>query len=157
MRDMPLEKVVKSWKIVDVLTAGLQDSLAKNLEKKPFYVIELLNPIKQSEHLAIISQSGAIYEQNWPDWQMRLGLSLEKIMEEYKNLFGCAYYNIYAVPQDRQKKYRRFPGLYAKLTTSWGGRLFFFACFSIAIFVSVSIYVVGTLIKEFLDYRKITI
>lgn len=62
MRDMLLEKVVKSWKIVDVLTAGLQDSLAKNLEKKPFYVIELLNPIKQSEHLAIISQSGAIYE-----------------------------------------------------------------------------------------------
>ena len=108
MRDMPLEKVVKSWKIVDVLTAGFQDSLAKTLEKNPFHVIELLNPIKQSEHLAIISQSGAIYEQNWPDWQMRLGLSLEKIMEEYKNLFGCAYYNIYAVPQDRQKNIEDF-------------------------------------------------
>lgn len=108
MRDMPLEKVVKTWKITELLKEGFQDSLAKVLQKKPFYVIELLNPMKQSEHLAIISSAGGVFEQNWPDWQIRLGVALEQVMEEYRNFFGCAYYNVYAVPESRQKNIEQF-------------------------------------------------
>ena len=77
-------------------------------EEKDHLCLELFDNEKQSQHVAFLDANGNFYDQNWPDWDLRLKKKLDNLLWEYKELFWTAYYMVHPLSFEEEKKVSQF-------------------------------------------------
>ena len=83
--DLELGKLIHKWKIEDSLEETC-DEISDVLSNTS--VIELLDGEWRSQHVAFVTEYGDIFDQDWPDGDIRNGnISLETLIAEYEKKF----------------------------------------------------------------------
>ena len=112
-RDEALREVKYShtWleKISDDLYEIL-DNVVYNpyLEWDWYKIIEIFDSNKKSQHVAFLDWNWKFYDQDGPDWPIRITKSLDDLLYEYKSLFGTAYYQVHALSQKQSSNVENF-------------------------------------------------
>ena len=100
--DKKLNKI--QWNTID----SIQDCLSENSENK-YNVIEIFDWDKKSQHVAFLDYDWNFYDQDGPDWPIRLWENIEDLLHEYKNmLWWTAYYQIHILNKDLSTKVENF-------------------------------------------------
>jgi len=86
----------------------IADCLSENRENK-FNVIEIFDWDKKSQHVAFVDYNGNFYDQDGPDWPIRIWENMENLLQEYvENLWWTAYYQIHILDKDLSMKVQHF-------------------------------------------------
>ena len=99
--DKKLNKI--QWNTANYIT----DCLSENGENK-YSIIEIFDWDKRSQHVAFIDYNWEFYDQNGPDWPIRLWKNIDDLLYEYKELFWTAYYQIHILNQNLSIKVENF-------------------------------------------------
>ena len=87
---------------------SILDCLSDEVEN-PFSVIEIFDEDKRSQHVAFIDYNGKFYDQDGPDWPIRLWENIDDLLHEYEeNLWWTAYYQIHILDKDLSTKVENF-------------------------------------------------
>ena len=94
-------------KIQSNTTESIQDCLSDN--ENVFSIVEIFDEDKRSQHVAFLDNIWNFYDQDGPDWPIRLGEDMEELLEEYKEKLGwTAYYQIHILNKDLSTKVEDF-------------------------------------------------
>lgn len=94
-------------KIQNNTVESIQDCLSDNENK--FSIIEIFDKDKRSQHVAFIDNEWNFYDQDGPDWPIRLGENMEDLFEEYKGkLWWTTYYQVHILNKDLSLKVEDF-------------------------------------------------
>ena len=86
----------------------IADCLLENRENK-FNIIEIFDWNKKSQHVAFVDYNGNFYDQDGPDWPIRIWENMENLLQEYvENLWWTAYYQIHILNKDLSMKVEHF-------------------------------------------------
>jgi len=86
----------------------IADCLSENRENK-FNIIEIFDWNKKSQHVAFVDYNGNFYDQDGPDWPIRICENMENLLQEYvENLWWTAYYQIHILNKDLSMKVEHF-------------------------------------------------
>jgi len=92
------------WDTKDIIA----DCLLQNPENK-FNIIEIFDWDKKSQHVAFLDYDNNFYDQDGPDWPVRLWKKIENLLHEYvENLWWTAYYQIHILNKDLSMKIEKF-------------------------------------------------
>ena len=82
--------------------------MSENSENK-YSVIEIFDWDRKSQHVAFLDYDWNFYDQDGPDWPIRLGKNMENLFEEYKEkLWGTTYYQVHILNKDLSTKVEDF-------------------------------------------------
>lgn len=94
-------------KIQSDSSESIIDCLSEETENQ-FNVIEIFDWDRRSQHVAFVDYNWKFYDQDWPDWPIRLWRNVEDLLYEYKNLFWTAYYQVHILNKDLSTKVENF-------------------------------------------------
>ena len=95
-------------KIQDDSSEFILDCLSEESEN-PFSVIEIFDWDERSQHVAFIDYDWNFYDQDWPNWPIRLWENIDYLLDEYKEkLWWTAYYQIHILDKDLSMKVEKF-------------------------------------------------
>ena len=94
-------------KIQSDSSESIIDCLSGETENQ-FNVIEIFDWDRRSQHVAFVDYNWKFYDQDWPDWPIRLWRNVEDLLYEYKNLFWTAYYQVHILNKDLSTKVENF-------------------------------------------------
>ena len=97
----------KLTKIQSNSSESIMDCLSEEAENQ-FSIIEIFDWDKRSQHVAFIDYNWKFYDQNGPDWPIRLWRNVEDLLYEYKKLFWTAYYQVHILNKDLSIKVENF-------------------------------------------------
>ena len=87
-------------KIQSDSSESIIDCLSEENENR-FSIIEIFDENQKSQHVAFIDNNWNFYDQDGPDWPIRLGENIDNLFEEYKEkLWWTTYYQIHILNKD---------------------------------------------------------
>ena len=95
-------------KIQDDSSVFILDCLSEETENE-FSVIEIFDRDERSQHVAFLDYDWNFYDQDGPDWPIRLWENIDYLLDEYKEkLWWTAYYQIHILDKDLSMKVGNF-------------------------------------------------
>lgn len=107
--DLKLEKTILKWKIDEEIISTsdeIKDVFFQTNTKRS--ILELFDNDNRSQHVAFLDQEGNYYDQNWPDWPIRLNENLDDLLSAYNKQFWESSYKIYSIPKHQELKVDEF-------------------------------------------------
>ena len=93
------ENIVEtSDEIVNILTEEINQ----------WWIIELFDHEKRSQHVAFLDNKGNFFDQNGPDGEIRLKGNLDDLLFQYKELFGKSYFQVYSLNPHQERNVTNF-------------------------------------------------
>ena len=87
---------------------SIKDCLSDETENW-FSVIEIFDWNKRSQHVAFIDYNWKFYDQDGPNWDIRLWGNIEDLLYEYEDiLWWTAYYQIHILNKDLSTKVENY-------------------------------------------------
>ncbi len=111
--DIKLSQFMKTKEQIDENTDETISKIFEILQENnsKWKVIELFDNEKKSQHLAFLNSEGKIYDETFRKG-IRFEEDLSTLLDEYKDLFGNAYFQIHRIKPEQQENVNAFIAKY---------------------------------------------